>query len=121
MHELIVFPQDDYPANAGPHDYPRAVLNASPPPRRRRAGPRTPRSGLALACLAAAVALGFGLAHDAAAETWRGLTVAPESRCSPYDKQRDYPYPQSVALEGQALTFDVQRGPKGLQAHNVTA
>ena len=30
-----------------------------------------------------------------AAETWRGLTVAPEHRCSPYDR-RDYPYPQSV-------------------------
>ena len=30
------------------------------------------------------------------AETWRSLTVAPETRCSPYDKRRDYPYPQSV-------------------------
>ena len=30
------------------------------------------------------------------AETWRGLTVAPEHRCAPYDKKRDYPYPQSV-------------------------
>ena len=30
-----------------------------------------------------------------AAETWRGLVVAPEHRCSPYDR-RDYPYPQSV-------------------------
>ncbi len=30
------------------------------------------------------------------AETWRGLTVAPESRCSPYDRSRDYRYPQSV-------------------------
>ena len=29
-------------------------------------------------------------------ETWRGLTVAPEHRCAPYDKKRDYPYPQSV-------------------------
>ena len=28
--------------------------------------------------------------------TWRGLTVAPEHRCAPYDKRRDYPYPQSV-------------------------
>ena len=31
----------------------------------------------------------------AAAETWRGLTVAPEHRCSPYDRH-DYPYSQSV-------------------------
>lgn len=35
-------------------------------------------------------------ATAASAETWRGLTVAPEHRCSPYDKKRDYPYPQSV-------------------------
>ena len=26
---------------------------------------------------------------------WRGLTIAPENRCSPYDR-RDYAYPQSV-------------------------
>ena len=32
------------------------------------------------------------------AETWRGLTVAPEHRCAPYDRD-DYPYPQSVELE----------------------
>ena len=31
-----------------------------------------------------------------AAETWRGLMVAPEHRCSPYDRKRDYPYPQSI-------------------------
>ena len=30
------------------------------------------------------------------ADTWRGLTIAPEHRCAPYDKKRDYPYPQSV-------------------------
>ena len=29
------------------------------------------------------------------AETWRGLVVAPEHRCAPYDRD-DYPYPQSV-------------------------
>ena len=29
-------------------------------------------------------------------ETWRCLVVAPERRCSPYDKERDYPYPQSI-------------------------
>ena len=27
--------------------------------------------------------------------TWRGLTVAPEHRCAPYDRD-DYPYSQSV-------------------------
>lgn len=29
-------------------------------------------------------------------ETWRGLVIAPENRCSPYDKKSQYPYPQSV-------------------------
>ena len=33
------------------------------------------------------------------AETWRGLTVAPEDRCSRYDRKSDYRYPQSVELE----------------------
>lgn len=42
--------------------------------------------------LAAAVAFH---GSTSAAETWRGLAVAPEHRCSPYDR-RDYPYPQSV-------------------------
>ena len=93
---LVVFPQDDYPNNTGPHDYTRAVLNADPSPRRRCLGPRKSRPAPALACLAAAVALGFGLVQDASAETWRGLTVAPEHRCAPYDKKRDYPYPQSI-------------------------
>ena len=32
------------------------------------------------------------------AETWKGLVVAPENRCAPYDSD-DYPYPQSVELE----------------------
>ena len=36
------------------------------------------------------------LANPASAETWRGLTVAPEHRCSVYDRKRDYPYPPSV-------------------------
>ena len=37
------------------------------------------------------VLLGVPTAVDAAwAETWRGLTVVPEHRCSPYDRKRDY-------------------------------
>ena len=32
---------------------------------------------------------------QAPATTWRGLTVAPEERCAPYDAD-DYRYPQSV-------------------------
>ena len=85
-----MIPQDAYPENTGPYDYTRAVLNANPPPpKRRRAGPRNLRPAPALACLVAAVVLAFGLGHGASAETWRGLTVAPEHRCTPYDKKRD--------------------------------
>ena len=36
--------------------------------------------------------------HAVEAETWRGLAVAPEHRCAPYDRD-DYPYPQSVERE----------------------
>ena len=107
---LVVFPQDDYPDNAGPHDCIWAVLSADPPSRRRRSGPRKPRPAHALACLAAAVVLGLGLAHDAAAKTWRGLALAPDSRCSPYDKKRDYPYPQSVERD-IAREFGAVYGP----------
>jgi len=35
----------------------------------------------------------------ASAETWRGLTVAPEHRCSPYDRKRDYRYPPTIEHE----------------------
>ena len=92
---LIVFPQDAYPVNARPLDYTRAVLCEDPPPRLGRARPRGSRSASALACLAAGVALGFSLAHDVPAETWRGLTVPPDHRCSADDYQRDYSYSQS--------------------------
>ena len=40
--------------------------------------------------------LACGLLPAVSAETWRGLIVAPEHRCAPYDKKRDYLYPQSV-------------------------
>ncbi len=32
----------------------------------------------------------------ASGDTWRGLVIAPEHRCSSYNKRRDYPYSQSV-------------------------
>lgn len=31
-----------------------------------------------------------------AQQTWRGLTVEPENRCSPYNKKRQYPYSQNL-------------------------
>ena len=45
--ELVVFPQDAYAENAGPHDYTRAVLRAHPSLPRRRASP----SRFALTCI----------------------------------------------------------------------
>lgn len=45
-------------------------------------------------CLAALAFSGM-----AQADTWRGLTVAPEVRCSAYDRQRDYRYSQSIERE----------------------
>ena len=65
------------------------------PPRRRRAA--IPFAGLSLA--AAIVAAGLALhAPTLGAETWNGLTVAPEHRCSSYDRA-DYPYSQSLERE----------------------
>ena len=60
-------------------------------------GVMTAGRALASCCLAAIAAL--ALADAARAETWRGLTVAPEERCSAYDRQRDYRYPSSIERE----------------------
>ena len=60
--------------------------------RRERAPTLWP--SLSRVCIAAVLAV--GLLDTASADTWRGLTVAPEHRCAPYDKKSDYPYPQSV-------------------------
>ena len=49
----------------------------------------------ALAIIAASIA-DFGQALGA--ETWRGLAIAPEHRCAPYDRD-DYRYSQSVEAE----------------------
>lgn len=90
--QLVVFPQDAYPEDSGPHDYTRAVLTAGPPSQ-ARPGARL-RAPLALACLAGLRGSALGLLDTASADTWRGLTVAPEHRCAPYDKKRDCLYPQ---------------------------
>ncbi len=61
-------------------------------PRVRRLGAAAFLAGLA----ACAVFLQFTTAAaQTAGETWRGLAVAPEHRCTPYAR-RDYPYSQSV-------------------------
>ena len=58
--------------------------------RRQRRQPAKPVLG-ALTLLAT-----LGTATTTEAETWRGLTVAPEHRCSTYDRKHDYRYPQSI-------------------------
>ncbi|MDA0146175.1 excalibur calcium-binding domain-containing protein [Vibrio sp. RW] len=45
------------------------------------------------------------------AEEWRGLTVEPEFRCSPYDKKEQYPYSQSVEDDIVASMGGVVYGP----------
>ena len=57
-----------------------------------------PMPAIALSVLAIAAALAAGHGQALAADTWRDLSVAPEHRCSPYDR-RDYPYPRSVQRE----------------------
>ena len=54
---------------------------------REQGARRTVVASLILALLASGTAT---------AEMWRGLAVAPEHRCAPYNRVRDYPYSQSV-------------------------
>ena len=49
-------------------------------------------------------------ASTASAETYRGLTIAPESRCTPYHPS-DYPYPQSVEARIVAALGGAIYGP----------
>ena len=46
----------------------------------------------------------------ATGETYRGIAVAPERRCAPYDRD-DYPYPQSVEPRIIASMGGVIYGP----------
>ena len=66
-------------------------------------------AAIALAVLAIAAVLAAGHGH-AAAGTWRGLAVAPEHRCSSYDRS-DYPYPRSVEREIVASMGGIVYGP----------
>ena len=58
----------------------------------------------------AAVAVALAVSAPAAADTWRGLTLAPEHRCAPYVRS-DYPYPQSVERRIVAGLGGVVYGP----------
>ncbi len=57
-------------------------------------GRRPARYGNAI-CAACAAALVAFLPHGVVAQEWRGLVVAPEERCAPYDDS-EYRYSQSV-------------------------
>ena len=63
---------------------------------------------LAVLALAAAALAGHGRAL--AADTWRGLDVAPEHRCAPYHRAA-YPYSQSVEAEIVASMGGAIYGP----------
>lgn len=68
--------------------------------------------GVLLWVLALAAACGEGDTRSEQVDTgemWRGLTVAPEYRCAPYDR-RDYPYNSRV------LEADLMRGLGGVYA-----
>ena len=41
----------------------------------------------------------FTVVGSASAETWYGLTVTPEHRCSPYERKHEYPYHQAIERE----------------------
>ncbi|OCQ23406.1 hypothetical protein A7985_05555 [Pseudoalteromonas luteoviolacea] len=47
---------------------------------------------LSIVCLMSTQLPFIAMAQD----TWRGLVVTEENRCSPYDKKKQYPYSQSV-------------------------
>ena len=55
-------------------------------------------AAMVLAVLAIAAAGIADRGQALGAETWHGLVIAPEHRCTPYDRD-DYPYSQSVEAE----------------------
>ena len=64
------------------------------------------RTRLAVLCVVFAVVLQLAgcnsdaihVAYAGNVESWQGLVIAPEHRCSPYDVE-DYPYPQAIERE----------------------
>ena len=53
--------------------------------------------------LALLTLLAFFCASCLNAETWQGLTVADESKCSPYDREKDYEHPEKAVAERQGM------------------
>ena len=73
---------------------------------------RLPRriAALALTTIAIGAAVAAGHGRALAADTWRGLVVAPEHRCTPYDRAA-YPYSQSVEADIVASMGGAIYGP----------
>ena len=67
-------------------------------------------AAIALALLAIAAAGVARHGESLAADTWRGLVVAPEHRCAPYDRDA-YRYAQSVEAEIVAAMGGQVYGP----------
>ena len=82
------------PARGSAHRTPRA------PAIERRSGDRNSSEvDISLSCWQMGITACLLLALPAGpiqAETWMGLEVEPESRCSAYERKRDYPYSQSL-------------------------
>ena len=57
---------------------------------------RTCLTGHGRKVIAAILLMTIAFPTGVGAETWRGLQVRPEQRCSPYDRARDYHYPSSI-------------------------
>ncbi|MDK1289773.1 excalibur calcium-binding domain-containing protein [Pseudoalteromonas umbrosa] len=63
---------------------------------------------LTVICLSSSLLTFNAIANS---DTWRGLIVEPENRCSPYDKKTQYPYSQSVEDEIVASMGGLIYGP----------
>ena len=74
------------PSTATPSTAPEPTVAAESPP--------TPRIEITLTSIPAPTGIPIAGPIRPGA-TWRGITVAPEERCSPYDSD-NYPYPPSV-------------------------
>lgn len=53
--------------------------------------------------------------------SWRGLVVAPENRCAPYERNRDYSYPQSVEQDIVHSLGGVVYGPYTARCFSSTS
>ena len=92
--EGVQSPKTTHQAEVATPPRPTATPATAPGPTVAAESPPTPRIELALTSIP--VPTGIPIAGPTrAGSTWRGITVAPEERCSPYDSD-DYPYPPSV-------------------------